>query len=69
MPTTFELIFRSLSGKTNIAKANGLSLGIKLFNKLPNSIKILEPKHKFKTGVNKFLLELVFYSLDEFLTS
>ena len=69
MLTKFELIFRSLSGRPNIAKANGLSLGIKLFNKLPNSIKILEPKHKLKTGVNKFLLELVFYSLDEFLTS
>ena len=55
--------------RTNIAKDNGLSLGIKLFNKLPNSIKRLEHKHKFKTGVNKFLLEHLFYSLDEFLTS
>ena len=55
-----------LTCRTNIAKDNGLSLGIKLFNKLPNSIKILNPKHKFKIGVNKFLLEHVFYSLDEF---
>ena len=59
----------ALTCRTNIAKDNGLGLGIKLFNKLPNSIKILEPKHKFKTGVNNFLLEHVFYSLDEFLTS
>jgi hypothetical protein len=58
----------TLSCRTNLAKDNGLNLGIKLFNKLPDSIKIVDPKHKFKLGVNKFLFEHVFYSTDEYLT-
>ena len=53
--------------RTNIAKNNGINLGIKLYNKLPNFIWQVVPKHKFKTSVNKFLLQHVFYSLDEFL--
>ena len=56
-----------LSCRTNIAKNNGINMGIKLYNKLPQFLKTINSKHKFKNSVNKFLLQHVFYSVDEFL--
>ena len=49
-------------------KNNGLNMGITLFNKLPEQLKKLETKHRFKNNVKKYLLQNVFYSVNEYLT-
>jgi hypothetical protein len=54
-----------LTCRTNIAKNNG----IVLYNRLPQYTMKLDTKHKFKNGVKKFLLQHVFYSVDEYLFS
>jgi len=43
-------------------------MGITLFNKLPEQLKKLETKHRFKNNVKKYLLQNVFYSVNEYLT-
>lgn len=65
--TCHRMDLHPLTCRTNIAKNNGINMGIKLYNRLPQSIKKLESKHKFKGSVNKFLLQHVFYTVDEFL--
>jgi len=44
-------------------------MGIILYNRLPQNIKKLDTKHIFKNSVKKFLLQHVFYSVDEYLFS
>jgi len=58
-----------LTCRTNLAKNNGLNMGIALYNKLPQNLKKLDMKHIFKNKVKKFLLQNVFYSVDEYLLS
>jgi hypothetical protein len=58
-----------LQTRTNLAKSNGRNMGIILFNKLPNYIKKIERKHKFKSSVKQFLLQNTFYSVEEYLLS
>ena len=58
-----------LTCRTNLAKNNGLNMGIALYNKLPQNLKKLDTKHTFKNKVKKFLLQNVFYSVDEYLLS
>jgi len=44
-------------------------VGIKLFNKLPNSIKKVKKKPQdLKKKLKKFLLQHVFYSVDEYMS-
>jgi hypothetical protein len=57
-----------LTCRTNLTKHNGLNMGITLFNKLPDQLKKLETKRKFKNNVKKYLLHNVFYSVHEFLS-
>ena len=40
-------------------------MGIKLYNKLPNTIKRLEKVQEFKRRLIYFLLQQIFYSVDE----
>jgi hypothetical protein len=54
-----------LTCSTNMAKYNGINMGIILYNRLPDNIKKLDMKHKFKNNVKKFLH--VFYSVEEYL--
>ena len=58
-----------LTCRTNLTKNNGLNMGIILYNRLPQNIKKLDTKHIFKNSVKKFLLQHVFYSVDEYLFS
>jgi hypothetical protein len=58
-----------LTCRTNLAKNNGLNMGIALYNKLPQNLSKLDTKHIFKNKVKKFLLQNVFYSVDEYLLS
>jgi len=58
-----------LTCRTNLAKNNGVNMGIALYNKLPQNLKKLDMKHTFKNKVKKFLLQNVFYSVDEYLLS
>jgi hypothetical protein len=47
--------------KNNVANVN-----IKLYNKLPNKIKNLEKLQEFKGKLKYFLLQHIFYSVDEY---
>jgi len=58
-----------LTCRTNLAKNNGLNMGIALYNKLPQNLKKLDMKHTFKKKAKKFSLQNVFYSVDEYLLS
>jgi hypothetical protein len=58
-----------LTCRTNLAKNSGINMGIVLYNRLTQKIKKLDMKHIFKKSVNKFLLQHVFYSVDEYLSS
>jgi hypothetical protein len=53
-----ELLFKNRSG----------NVGIKLFNKLPDTIKSLEKIQEFKRRLKYFLLQHVFYSVDEYMS-
>jgi len=44
-------------------------VGIKLYNKLPNTIKTLEKLQEFKIRLKYFLLQHIFYSVDEYMSS
>lgn len=46
---------------------NCFNMSIKIFNKIPNNLKTL-PTNKFKHCLRNWLLEKMFYSIDEFLT-
>ena len=67
--TRHKTDLRPLICRTNIAKNSGLNMGIALYNKLPQNLKKLDTKHIFKNKVKKFLLQNVFYSVDEYLLS
>jgi hypothetical protein len=41
-------------------------MGIVLYNRLPQCIKKLDMKHKFKKSVKNFLLQHIFYSIEEY---
>lgn len=51
----------------SIYENNPTYLGIKLFNKLPDNIKILNNIRKFKNSVKHFLITNCFYSINEYL--
>jgi hypothetical protein len=58
-----------LTCRTNPAKSSGLNMGIALYNKLPQNLKKLGTKNKFKNKLKKFLLQNVFNSVDKYLLS
>jgi hypothetical protein len=43
-------------------------VGIKLYNKLPNKIKKLEKIRELKKRLKNFLLQHIFYSVDEYMS-
>lgn len=53
--------------KLSIYEHNPTYLGIKLFNKLPENIKVLNNFRSFKSSVKQFLITNCFYSVDEYL--
>jgi hypothetical protein len=54
--------------RTTLYKNNYGNVGIKLFNKLPNSIKKEGKPQEFKRRLQKFLMQHVFYSVDEYMS-
>jgi hypothetical protein len=56
-----------LTTRTNMAKLNGVNRGIILYNKLPSHLKKINRKHEFKCCMKQFLLQYVFYSVEEYL--
>ena len=54
--------------RTNVTKNSGINIGIKLCNKLPPVIKNLEMTQEFKSRVKDFLMQHMFYSVEEFLS-
>ena len=69
MTHAIKQTYTLLTCKTNLAKNNGVNMGIALYNKLPQNLKKLDMKHTFKNKVKKFLLQNIFYSVDQYLLS
>ena len=53
--------------RTTLFKNSNANVGIKLYNKLPNTIKRLEKIQEFKGSLKYFLLQHIFYSVDEYI--
>jgi hypothetical protein len=51
--------------RTDIFKKSVNNLGAKLYNKLPNHLKSLENLKPFRKQLTAFLLQQIFYSVDE----
>jgi len=54
--------------RTTLYKSSCENAGIKLFNKLPNTIKRIERPQEFKRRLQNFLMQHVFYSVDEYMS-
>jgi hypothetical protein len=55
--------------RTALFKNSSANVGIKLYNKLPNTIKRLDKIQEFKRRLKYFLLQHIFYSVDEYMSS
>jgi len=55
--------------RTTLFKKSNANVGIKLYNKLPNTIKRLEKIQEFKRRLKYFSLQHIFYSVDEYMSS
>jgi len=55
--------------RTALFKNNSANMGIKLYNKLPNTIKRLDKMQEFKRRLQYFLMQHTFYSVDEYMSS
>jgi hypothetical protein len=53
---------------TNLFKNNVANMGIKLYNKLPKKSKEIRKLQKFKRKLKYFLLQNIFYSVDEYMS-
>ena len=60
--------FHTLYCRTNLYKSNYEYAGIKLFNKLPDTIKRIKKSREFKRRLQHFLMQHVFYSIDEYMS-
>ena len=55
--------------RTTLFKNSSANVGITIYNKLPNTIKRLEKIQEFRRRVTYFLLQHIFYSVDEYMSS
>jgi len=55
--------------RTALFKNNSANMGIKLYNKLPNTIKKLDKMQEFKRRLKYLLMQHTFYSVDEYMSS
>jgi len=55
--------------RTTLLKNSYENVSIKLFNKLPNTIKKVGKPQEFKRRPQKYLMQHVFYSVDEYMSS
>jgi len=54
--------------RTTLLKYNSANMGIKLYNKLPNTIMRLDKMQEFKRKLKYFLMQHTFYSVDEYMS-
>ena len=54
--------------RTTPFKNGSAKVGIKLYNKLPNTIKRIKMVQEFKRRLKYFLLQHIFYSVDEYIS-
>jgi hypothetical protein len=52
-----------------VFKNSSANVGIKLYDKLPNTIKRLDKIQEFKRRLKFILLQHIFYSVDEYMSS
>jgi thermostable 8-oxoguanine DNA glycosylase len=53
--------------RTTLLKNNSANMGLKLYNKLSNTIKRLDKMQEFKRKLKYFLMQHTFYSVDEYM--
>jgi len=54
--------------RTTLFKNNSANVGIKLYNKLPYTIKKLDKMQEFKRRLKYFLVQRTFYSVKEYIS-
>jgi hypothetical protein len=54
--------------RTNARKKGVMNMGIRLYNKLPNKIREVEEIRQFKRELRSYILQHIFYSVDEYMS-
>jgi hypothetical protein len=52
--------------RTNVTKNGVINMGIKLYNKIPNTIREVRKMRQFKTVFRSYLVQHVFYLVEEY---
>jgi hypothetical protein len=55
--------------RTNVSKNGVMNIGIRLYNKVPNKIREVGKMRQFKRVFRSYLLQQVFYSVEEYMLS
>lgn len=66
-PTRNGNILKTKQHRTSIYEKSASYTGIKLFNRLPENLKLIKNFNTFKFKLKKFLADKCFYSVDEFI--
>jgi hypothetical protein len=55
--------------RTNVSKNSVMNMGIRLYNKAPNKIREVGKMRQFKRVFRSYLVQQVFYSVEEYMLS
>ncbi|KAG8298113.1 hypothetical protein J6590_020780 [Homalodisca vitripennis] len=61
--------FRTRQYRLTLSQHLPQQVGVRLINKLPESVKLSANQHQFKTRLKRLLVSKAFYSVDEFMVS
>jgi hypothetical protein len=56
-------------GRTNVVKNGVMNMGIKLYNRIPNKMTEIGKMSQFKRGLRSYLVQHMFYSVEEYMLS
>jgi hypothetical protein len=51
--------------RTNVVKNGVMNMGIKLYNRIPNKMREIEKMSQFKRVLRSYLVQHMFYSIEE----
>jgi hypothetical protein len=55
--------------RTNVSKNGVMNTAIRLYNKIPNKIREIGKMRQFKSVFSSYLVQHVFYSVEEYMLS
>jgi hypothetical protein len=67
--TRQKLNFHVQFCRTNVYKNDVMNMGIRLYNKVPNKIREVGKMGQFKRVFRSYLVQQVFYSVEEYMLS